>query len=156
MVSRPRALMLLVAGAVVVLNATGWVISVAAELPSEFDGVRDPDEVLSDSVTVGTLLAAPLTTLVALGVAMLLAWRGGRWLRSAGLVGAAVLGVLFTVGTLAEPLHPEASDPPVAFLLAWKVLAAGLCAGLAILSAVALYRTWRSGETRPTELGRLT
>jgi hypothetical protein len=129
-----RAVLRGVAGAVLALNLIGWAISVAAELPAEFDGVRD--DVLADSVTAGTLLAAPLTALVALIVLSLLAWFGGRWLGSVGLLGLIALGVVFTIGNLGEPLDPEASDPPTAFLVTWRIVAVGLCGALIVAAAV--------------------
>lgn len=136
--------------ALLVFNAVGFVIAVAAELPAEFDGVRDPDDVLSDSVTVGSALAAPLTTLVVLSVCALLACLRSRWFAVIGLLGLIVLGTLFILGTVGEPLHPEASDPPVAFLLVWRATAVALCIMLIVVAALeAFSRLRRGGTIRP-------
>jgi hypothetical protein len=45
----------------------------------------------------------------------------------------AVIGLLFTVGHLGEPLHPETSDPPVAFLVVWRVLGVTLALAMSAL-----------------------
>jgi len=145
----PAPPLFLVVGAILVFSAIGWVISVVFEMPGEFGDLGDPDNVLAESVTRGTLLAAPLTTLIGLVVLSLLIWRGNRWLRSVGLLGMMILGVLFVVGNLGEPLDPEASDPPLALLLVWRAIGTGLSVSLAALAAAALYRTLRPGSDLP-------
>lgn len=136
-------MLLSVVGALLVFNVVGFVIAVAAELPAEFDGVRDPDDVLLDSVTVGSALAAPLTTLVALSVCALVACLPFRWLAVVGLLGMIVLGALFIVGTIGEPLHPEASDPPVASLVVWRAIAIAMCVLLIAPSALEAFHRLR-------------
>ena len=136
-------LLFAVVAALLVLNAAGLIISVVAELPTEFDTTPDPDNVLEDSVSKGTLLAGPMTAMAALIVAAVFVRWGGRWLGALGFVIAIVIGVLFTIGSFGEPLQPEASDPPVAFLVAWKVVGVGLALALAGLSATGLYRRVR-------------
>ena len=129
--------------ALLVLNAIGAVISVAAEWPTEFDTEGDPEKVLEDLPTRGTLLAAPLSVLIVLVVATALTWLRNRWLASIGLAVLIALCLLFTIGTLGEPLHPEASDPPVAFLIVWKIVVLGVIGSLVALSLIGLYRRWR-------------
>ena len=144
--SDSRKALLVCVGALLLLNAIGLGISIAAELPTEFDTRGDPDKVLEDSVTKGTLIAAPLTAMAALIVGALLFWFGGRWLGTLGLVITAVLAVLATIGTLGEPLHPEASDPPVAFLVAWKVIVVFLALSLVALCLVRGWQIWRPAD----------
>ena len=121
-------------------------ISIGAKWPKEFDGVGDPNNVASEFVTQGTLLAAPLTTLIALVVFTALT-RLQRWLAAAGLAGLTLLGVLFTIGTLGEPFDPVASDAPLALLIVWRVIGLVLCLSLLGLASAALYvkaREWRA------------
>ena len=136
--------LLAVVGAHLVLNLVGLVISVAGRMPAEFGGVGDPDKVLGEFFTRGTLLAAPLAPLVALVAFTVFAWRGGRWLAMLGFLGLAVIGILFVIGNLGEPLEPEASDPHIAFLIVWRAISIGLSGALAGLSARGLYDRLRS------------
>ena len=139
-------------GVMILFNLLGFAIAVAAELPSEFDCACDPDEVLRDSVTRGSLLAAPLTVLVVLAIAALLIWTSGRWLGALGALAALALGVASVVGLFGEPLHPELSDPPFAFLVAWRVVAVSLSAALLALSATTLYgrlARYEASRTKP-------
>jgi hypothetical protein len=57
----------------------------------------------------------------------------------------AVIGLLFTVGHLGEPLHPEASDPPVDFLVVWRVLGVTLALAMSALSLIELTSRMRRG-----------
>lgn len=141
----PRLLASLI-GATIVFNLIGLVIAVAEKYPGEFDCTCDRDSVLGDSVTTGSLLAAPITTLVALAVAALLVWRARRWLAMLGAAGALGLGVIFIIATIGEPLHPEKSDPPFAFLLAWRIVGVGLAAGLVVLAAACLFGRLTGGD----------
>jgi len=117
-----RLLPLLI-GVVIVFNLIGFVIAVAGEYPSEFDcGSCTAGDVLADSITKGSLLAAPLTVLVILGCAAVLVGHCGRRLGALGALIGLVLGVVFMIGIWGEPLDPERSDPPLAFLVVWRVL----------------------------------
>jgi len=51
--------------------------------------------------------------------------------------------VLFVVGNIGEPLHPKASDAPVAFLVVWRVVGIGLAIGLIGLAGTELHRKVR-------------
>ena len=124
-------------------NLIGLVISVAARWPAEFGGVGDPDNVAREFFSRGTLLAAPLAPLVALVVSAFLALRAGGWLRVLGLVGLMVIGVLFIIGTLGEPQRPEASDPPVVFLLAWQAVFIAISAMQIVLAGAELFQRVR-------------
>ena len=110
-----------VVGLILVLNTIGLVIALVGEMPKEFGGAGDPSNVLGEAPLQGTLLSAPLAPiLVLIGMAWL-SYRS-NWLGVIGLLGMIVVCVLFTVGYLGEPLHPKASDPPVAFIVAWKLI----------------------------------
>jgi hypothetical protein len=124
-------------------NIIGLVISVAARWPAEFGGVGDPDNVLGEFFTRGTLLAAPPPPLIALAVGVVLALRGGRWLGALGLLTMIVVAALFIIGTLGEPLRPQASDPPIAFLFAWQAGFIALSAAQIALAGIELWRRIR-------------
>ena len=126
--------------AIIVFNLIGFVIAVAGEYPSEFDcDSCAPGDVLADSITKGSLLAAPLSVLVLLAIVAVFAWRGGRRLGALGALIGLVLGVVFMIGIWGEPLDPERSDPPLAFLVVWRVLATAISVALISLSGLALY-----------------
>lgn len=127
-----------VIAALLVLNLVGAAISIAAGWPAEFDGVGDPDNVWGEFLSRGTLLAAPLLTLVLIAASVLLIIQGGKLVAGAGLVGLIILAVLIIVGSLGEPLSPEASDPPVAFLVAWRAVMILLATTLALFSSYEL------------------
>jgi len=138
-----RNSLVVVVAAILALNAIGIIISIVAELPTEFDTKADPDNVPEDSITKGTLIAAPVVILIVLAGCALLAGLRPKWLATLGLAVLVVLGVVGTIGILGEPLHPEASDPPVAFLVIWKAMGIGLLGALVALSLANLYYVWR-------------
>lgn len=134
---RTRAIVGLIS-LLLLLNLVGAAISIAARWPAETGGIADPDRVASDFVTRGTLLAAPLLTLVLLAAGALLVIQGGRLVAASGLVGLILIAVIMTIGTLGSPLQPEASDPPVAFLVVWRGLSLVLLGLLAVLGSYEL------------------
>jgi hypothetical protein len=129
--------------ALLIGNALGLVISVAAGWPAEFGGVGDPENVLGEFPSRGTLLAAPIAPLIVLVVGLVLALRGNRWLASLGLLALVVVPVLFVIGTLGEPLRPQASDPPVAFLIVWRTVFIALSVALVVFAGLELWRRAR-------------
>ena len=124
-------------------NIVGLLISVLAGWPAEFGAVGDQDNVLGEFFRRGTLLAAPPAPLLALVVSALLAFGRKRWLSVLGLLGLIVVAALFIVGTLGEPLRPQASDPPVAFLFAWQAGFIVVSVALITLAAVDILRRFR-------------
>ena len=119
-------------------NALGLVVSLIEKAPKEFGGVGDPDNVLGEFPTQGTLFAAPLAPLLVLILGLWL--RGcGRWFAILGLLAVIVVGVLFVVGTLGEPWQPQASDPPLALLIVWRSVGIALSVSLIGLAGADLY-----------------
>jgi hypothetical protein len=133
-----RQVLVAVVGALFALNIVGLIVSIAARWPTELDGAGDPDDVLGEFVARGTLLTSPLTTLILFAVFVLVLFTGGRLIGAAAAAGMIVTGILFTIGHLGEPLEPEMSDPPKAFLIAWRAVAVILSGSMAVLAAYEL------------------
>jgi hypothetical protein len=113
-------------------NAFATAVGIRERWPAAFGVIPDPDHI---TLLSGSAIAAPLVPLLVLVgciVLLLLPW---RWLRRAGAVGAALLGVLILIGTLGEPttFQPE-SGLEEAFHLTGLVLAIGLV-GLGVWAA---------------------
>ena len=109
---------------------------------AESGDVGNPDDVSGEWVTGGTLFTPPLAPMLAQGVLTALALVKRRaWQVVAGS-GLALLGCLYVVGGLGEPLDPAASDvnAGVSVLLritglvgAFALVAAGAAAVVAAL-----------------------
>src|SRR5438270_9476866 len=76
-------------------------VSFVYELPYEFGGQGDPNNMAGDFVAHGTALAPPLVPIILLMVFAFLA-PSRRWWGTLSVVGLILLGVLFTVGQLGE------------------------------------------------------
>jgi len=100
--------------------------------PAEFSGLGDPDRVGDEWLSRGTLLSPPLTALVAHVAFTLLALVERRPTLLIAGFGLAVVGALYTVASVGEPLHPERSDPPIGLLVLVKVLGVGGALGLVV------------------------
>jgi hypothetical protein len=103
----------------------GW----AAELGK----VGDPDDVSGEWISRGTLFTPPLAPLLAQAALTALALVRRRvWQIVAG-AGLAILGVLYLVAGLAEPVDPVASDPSA--LVYWLLRLTGLAGAVALAVA---------------------
>jgi hypothetical protein len=121
------------------------VVSIDHGWAAEFGDVGDPNDVSGEWVSRGTLFSPPLAPIVAQAALTALALLQRRlWQLVAG-VGLALLGVLYLVGGLAEPLDPAASDPNV--VVYWLLRLTGLlgAAALAVTGAAAAIAAWRRG-----------
>jgi hypothetical protein len=121
------------------------VVSIDHGWAAELGDVGDPDDVSGEWVSRGTLFSPPLAPLLAQGALTALALVQRRvWQLVAG-VGLALLGVLYLVGGLAEPLDPAASDPNV--VVYWLLRLTGLlgAAALVVTGAAAAIAAWRRG-----------
>jgi hypothetical protein len=100
------------------------VVSIDHGWAAEFGDAGDPTDVSGKWVSRGTLFTPPLWQLVA-------------------GVGLALLGVLYLVGGLAEPIDPAASDPNV--VVYWLLRLVGLAgaAALVVTAAAAAIAAWR-------------
>src|SRR5438105_3458700 len=110
--------------AVLVENAVATVVGMKQRWPAAFGVTPDPAYI---TLLSGSAIAAPpvpLLLLIGCTMLVLLPW---RWLRIAGAVGAALLGILFVIGTLGEPttFRPESALEELFHLLG-LVLAMGL------------------------------
>jgi hypothetical protein len=122
-------------------NAIAAVVGMKERWPGAFGITPDPDHItlLSGSAIAAPL--APLLLLVGCIVLLLLPWRS---LGIAGAIGAALLGILFIIGTLGEPttFQPESALEEL-FHLAGLMLAIGLV-GLGVWTVVGYLRPQRT------------
>jgi hypothetical protein len=89
------------------------VVSIDHGWTAEFGDVGDPNDVSGEWASRGTLFSPPLAPMIAQALLTALALVQRRiWQLVAG-AGLALLGVLYVVGGLGEPLDPVASDPGV-------------------------------------------
>jgi hypothetical protein len=89
------------------------VVSIDHGWTAEFGDVGDPEDVSGEWVTRGTLFSPPLAPMIAQALLTGLALVRRRiWQLVAG-TGLALLGALYVVGGLGEPLDPVASSPGV-------------------------------------------
>ena len=89
------------------------VVSIDHGWTAEFGDVGDPKDVSGEWVSRGTLFSPPLAPMIAQALLTALALVQRRvWQLVAG-AGLALLGALYVVGGLGEPLDPVASDPSV-------------------------------------------
>ena len=118
---------------VLAVAAIGTSIAIQQGLPAEFGGRGDPDNVAGEFITRGTAMSPPLTTLLVLVGAVALCLRRDL-LAKLGLVGIIVLGVLFTIGGLAEPNDPQGSSVPAALHGVLKFLGVAASITMALLA----------------------
>jgi hypothetical protein len=121
------------------------VVSIDHGWAAEFGDVGDPTDVSGEWISRGTLFTPPLAPLVAQAALTALALVQRRvWQLVAG-VGLALLGVLYLVGGLGEPIDPAASDPNV--VVYWLLRLTGLlgAAALVVTGAAAAIAAWRRG-----------
>jgi hypothetical protein len=120
------------------------VVSIDHGWTAELGSVGDATDVSGEWVTRGTLFTPPLVPMVAQAVLTGLALVRRRvWQIVAG-AGLAVLGVLYVVGSLGEPIDPVASDPNTGVY--WLLRVTGLVGALALtVTGVAMVLAARKG-----------
>jgi hypothetical protein len=113
-------------------NAVAAAVGIKERWPGAFGVTPDPDHI---TLLSGSAIAAPLVPLLLLVASIVLLLLPWRWLRIGGAVGAALLGILFIIGTLGEPttLKPESALEEL-FHLTGLIFAIGL-AGLGFWTA---------------------
>lgn len=126
-----------------------WVVmaalAISQEWPAEFDTTAaDDPETIGEWVARGSLVHAPLAPLVVQAVLTLAACLRGRgWIVAAG-VGLALVGAVYTIGFLGEPLlEPERSDPPLLLYVGVRVVGLGLVAAMIALGVLSAVRAMR-------------
>ncbi len=121
------------------------VVSIDHGWAAEFSGVGDSGDVSGEWVTRGTLFTPPLAPMVVQAVLTALALVRRRvWQIVAG-AGLALLGCLYVVGSLAEPLDPVASDPNVAIYALIRITGLVGAVALAVAGVAAVLVARRSG-----------
>jgi hypothetical protein len=109
------------------------VVSIDHGWTAEFGDVGDPNDVSGEWVSRGTLFSPPLAPMIAQALLTALALVQTRiWQLVAG-AGLALLGALYVVGGLGEPLDPVASDPGVVVYALLRL--AGLVGAAALVVA---------------------
>jgi hypothetical protein len=115
------------------------VVSIDHGWADELWGADDPTNVSGEWVARGTLFSPPLAALVVQAVLTGLALLRGRTWRLVAGAGLALLGCLYVVIGLGEPVDPVASDPHVvAHVLLRIVGLAGAVALVAVGSAAVI------------------
>ena len=109
------------------------VVSIDHGWTAEFGDVGNPDDVSGEWVTRGTLFTPPLAPMIAQAVLTALGLMKRRaWQVVAG-AGLALVGCLYVVGGLGEPLDPVASDVNVGVSALLRIT--GLVGALALVAA---------------------
>jgi len=89
---------------VLLVASIGAAISIVARMPYEVGGKGDPNTVLQDFISGGgTALSPPLAPMVLMALCILLS-PGRRWWGIVGIVGAVLLGLVFLVAGIQEPV----------------------------------------------------
>jgi len=126
--------------------AAGTVLAINNHLPARFGGILHGNDVAMDFLTLnGTALSAPLFMLLAQVAFTALALGSGRAER-AGVAGLTVLGAMYVLGQLGEPILVETLktfNPAQAVILAANMIFAAL---MAVFGAIA----WRETVTTQT------
>ena len=133
-----------------------WVVAIAVAItqdwPAEFStSPSDDPETVGQWIVRGSLISAPLAPILAQVVLTGLALLERPGWRIVSGFGFAVLGVVYTIGTLGEPLDPERSDPPVLVYAGFRVL--GLAAALSFVALGGLTAIGAIRERRARRAG---
>jgi hypothetical protein len=111
-------------------------MAIRQDLPADFAGIVRGENVTRDFLTwKGTALSPPLVMLLAQVLLTVYAVRGER-MKTSGVAGLAVLGVLYTLGMLGERIllrvfKPATFDPVPAIVVAANVVLPSLMATFA-------------------------
>jgi hypothetical protein len=153
--SRHVRRLLLVSGALLVYWVAMFVLAVTQDWPAEFGaGEEDRPETIPEWIWRGSLVHAPLPPLVAqLVFTGLVQKRARRW-RMIGGFSLAVVGALYTIGGLGEPLRPELSDPPRVPYLALRAVGVALSLALTGFGIAAALSARRGDDASGRDDGR--
>ena len=131
--------LVIVSGLYLVSSGLGVWLSIRYNLTANLGGFLHGQDVVRDFLTGnGTALSAPLEFLLLQVVFTFLILRGG-WGRYMGVNGLLLLGAVYTLAQLGEPitlrmLHPATFDPAQALVLAANVILSALMVLFGILS----------------------
>lgn len=133
----------LIAVAILVIEILATVLAVALDWPAQFGGVgTDAGE---EWASRGTAISPPLVPLILLGIAAGLLLVRARAATLLASVVAAILGVLFAIGSIGEAVADATPDVSQAVLLASGIT--GTLMGVALVAgAAATLRTLRGVE----------
>jgi hypothetical protein len=137
--------LILVSGLLLAYWVVMAVLAISQDWPAEFDTTAaDDPETLAEWVVRGSLVHAPLAPLIVQAALTLLAsLRGRGWVAAAG-IGLTLVGAVYTIGFLGEPLlEPERSDPPLVLYAAVRVIGLGLVAAMIVLGVLTAVRALR-------------
>lgn len=119
------------------------VVSIDHGWAAELGSVGDPDDVSGEWVTRGTLFTPPLAPLVAQAALTALALVRRRVWQIVAAVGLALLGVVYLVAGLGEPLDPAASDPNIVVYWLLRLVGVAGAVALVVIGAAAALAAWR-------------
>jgi drug/metabolite transporter (DMT)-like permease len=125
---------------VLVFQIAATIVAVALDLPAQFGDVGT--DAADEFASRGTAISAPLLPLVVLALALVLLRRRDRWATVACVV-MAILGVLFTIGSIGEALADTTEDVSRAVLVGSGIVGSVLGVGLVVLGvrAASLHRS---------------
>ena len=112
-------------------NGLGAAVSIQRRLTADFGGFLNGQDVIRDFIGInGTALSAPLIFLLLQAICILLTRRSARG-GMTGVTGLTVLGAIYTLAQLGEPItlrmiRPSTFDPLEALILAANILFAAL------------------------------
>ncbi len=123
-----------VALALLLATPVGFILALGFQWPSDFVLAESVDDrVTMADIPTGTVTSMPLPPFVVLILATVAA-RSPRWWGTVGLVGLAVLGILFAFGGLGEVMSDNPNVPKTVLVIAGCVY---IIAGM-LLSGTAL------------------
>jgi hypothetical protein len=115
-----------------VVSLVGFVLALAFDWPTQFDGSGAATVTMDEFVAKGTATSIPLAPWIALGVFTLLA-RSRRWWGTVAVVLLCLLGPIFVLGGLGEAFAPDNPYVSRAVLVTSGVVACAL--GLTLLAS---------------------
>ena len=147
---RPARALVLVSGLLLVYALVAMVVAITQDWPAEFSTTSaDDPETVVQWIVRGSLISAPLAPLVAQVVLTGLALLERRGWRVVAGIGFALLGVVYMIGNLGEPLDPERSDPPVIVYGAFRMIGVAVVVALLVLGVLTARSAIRELRTGP-------
>ncbi len=145
---RPRPRAWQAAAGVLVLNPIAALVAMATDWRARFDPPPDQGSVASELALNGSAISAPIAPLALLTACALLARRQDRW-RVLGLVGIALIGLVFIVAAIGEITASPSEHTPQAVLIFAGILSSTIGAALLTLAVLDLVCSRPKNQAHP-------